>query len=255
MFTNRKLTWVVVVGVAAAMAFALAACGDFKEDASVSASCETFDEFTSYRYSISVKMQLPGLQPGAAAPALGTYADSLAALLSDFKIDGAYVAPDRRQALLDFQGAQVELREVAGQRWERLGGDWAPLAEGAPTIDDLSPQQVCTDLVQALAPGMVPSGGDDVDVFGVATRHYASDEADVASLRDLLGLAEGTELPEQFSAEAWFASDGDWPVRLTMKSQATDATGSAAVVEFLMELRDVNDSAISIDSPAPASGG
>ena len=252
---NRKLTWAVVVGVAAALAIVLAACGDSEEDASVSASCEAIDEFASYRYSISVKMHLPGLQPGAPAPALGTYADSLAALLSDFKIEGAFVAPNRRQALLDFQGAQVELREVAGQRWERMGENWAPLAEGAPTIDDLSPQQVCTDLVQALAPGMVPTGGADVDVYGVETKHYTSDQANVAGLRDLLGLTEQTELPEQFVAEAWFASDGKWPARLTLKSQATDSTGSPATVEFVMEIRDVNDSAISIDSPAPAGGG
>jgi len=102
---------------------------------------------------------------------------------------------------------------------------------------------------------MASTGGDDIDVFGVATRHYTSDEADVTGLRDLLGLAEGTELPEQFAAEAWFASDGDWPVRLTLKSGATDWTGTPATVEFIMELRDVNDSSIVIDSPAPAAGG
>jgi len=255
MITNRRLTWAVVVGVAAALAIVLAACSDSEEDSGVSASCEAFDEFTSYRYSISVKMQLPGLQPGAPAPALGTYSDSLAALLSNFKIDGAYVAPDRRQALLDFQGAQVELREVSHQRWERFGDDWAPLAEGAPTIDDLSPQQVCTDLVQALAPGMASTGAEDVDVYGVATQHYASDQANVAGLRDLLGLTEDTDMPEQFAAEAWLASEGDWPARLTMKSRATDPSGSTAAVEFQMELRDVNDSSIAIDSPAPAAGG
>jgi hypothetical protein len=254
MFTHRGLTWALVVGVAGALAVALAACGD-SDDSGVSASCEAFDEFASYRYSISVKMQLPGLQPGAPAPALGTYADSLAALLSDFKIDGAYVAPDRRQALLDFQGAQVELREVAGHRWERLGESWAPLADGAPAIDDLSPQLVCTDLVKALAPSMSSTGGEETEVNGITAHHYASDQANVASLRELLGVADGTELPEQFAVEAWFASDGDWPVRLSMKSHATDSTGSPAAVEFLMELRNVNDAAITIDEPAPASGG
>lgn len=255
MLTNRKLTWTAVLAFAGAIAVALAACGDPNEDPSPSVSCGAFDGFTSYRYSISVKMQLPASQPGAPTPAVGAYADSLAALLSNFNIDGAYVAPDRRQALLDFQGAQVELREVEGQRWERLGEGWAPLGEGAPTIDDLSPQQVCTDLVMALAPGMASTGNEDVDVNGVAAQHYASDEANVASLRELLGLADDTDLPEQFAVEAWFASDGDWPVRLSMKSQAKDSAGSPAAVEFLMELRDVNDDGISIDSPAPAAGG
>ncbi len=253
MFTNRKRTWAVALAVAGVLIAALAACGDSEKEPGVAASCDAYNEFASYRYSISVKMHLPGLEPGA--PALGTYATSLAALLSDFKIDGAYVTPDRRQALLDFHGAQVELREVAGQRWERLGESWAPLAEAAPAIDDLSPQVVCTDLVQALAPSLGTTSAEEVDVNGIAAQYYSSDQANVASLGELLGVTDETKLPEQFEVEAWLASDGDWPVRLSMKSQAKDLAGSPATVEFVMELRDVNDPAITIDSPAPASGG
>ena len=255
MFTNRKLIWAVVVGVTGALVVALAACGDSEEDSGVSASCEAFDGFTSYRYSISVRMQLPGLQPGAPAPALGTYANSLAALLSDFEIDGAYVAPGRRQALLDFQGAQVELREVDGQGWERFGESWAPQAAAAPAIGDLSPQVVCTNLVETLAPSLSITSGEEVDVNGVASRHYSSDQASAASLGELLGVSDEAELPERFTVEAWFASDGDWPVRLTMKSQAKDLAGSLATVEFAMEVRDLNDAAITIDDPTAASGG
>lgn len=255
MLTKQHATWAFMVAAAAVVAVVLSACGGSGGNATVSAQCGAFDEFDSYRYSISVKMQLPDLQAGAPAPALGTYAGSLAALLSDFKIDGSYVAPDRRQALLDFQGAQVELREVDGQRWERLGTDWAPLPQDAPAADDLSPQQVCTELVQALSPGLAVTAGEETEVNGIAVEHYANDQADIAGLKQLLGLDDATELPEQFAVEIWFASDGDWPVRLTMKSQTTDSIGSLATVEFVMELRDVNDAAIVIDSPAPAAGG
>jgi hypothetical protein len=255
MFTGSDPIRALLLGGLAALAAAAIACGDSNDDAGVSAQCEAFDGFASYRYSISVKMQLPPLQPGAPEPALGTYADSLAALLSDFQIEGAYVAPDRRQALLDFQGAQVELREVAGQRWERLGAEWAPLAEGAPTVDDLSPKVVCTDLVQALAPSMGRASADAVDINGVPTDHYSSEQADAANLAELLGVADESGLPEEFVAEAWFANDGSWPVRLVMKSQTTDPSGASAAVEFVMELRDVNDASIKIESPAPAAGG
>jgi len=253
MFTNRRRTWYGVLWLLGALLLAAAACGESGEDGSVSPSCDAFDGFDSYRYSISVKMQLPSLQTSADAtpgPALGAFADSLAALLSDFKIDGAYVAPDRRQAVLDFQGDQVELREVGEQRWERFGETWEPLAADSPDIDDLSPELVCTDLVEAVAPSLAPAGAEAEDVNGVSAQRYSIDRTNVDRIGDILGVGDGTELPEQFAVDVWFASDGDWPVRLEVRSQTADPAGAVGAVEFVMELRDVNDSAITIDDPA-----
>jgi hypothetical protein len=110
-------------------------------------------------------------------------------------------------------------------------------------------------VVQELAPSMAASNIGEVDVNGVPSHHYRSDLAGSDSLAELLSLPEDTDIPEQFMAEAWFASDGDWPVRLVIKSQATDSAGAPAAVEFVMELRNVNDAAIAIEPPAPPAGG
>jgi hypothetical protein len=76
MFSIHLLIRILAVGLLFVLALAIFACGDSEDEAGVSAQCQAFDEFASYRYSISVKMQLPG------TPALGTYADNLASLLS-----------------------------------------------------------------------------------------------------------------------------------------------------------------------------
>jgi hypothetical protein len=95
----------------------------------------------------------------------------------------------------------------------------------------------------------------EVDVNGVPSQHYRSEVADSATLAELLGVAEGTDLPDQFVAEAWFATDGEWPVRLVMQSQATDDAGTPSAVEFVMEMRSVNDASIAIEPPTPPAGG
>jgi hypothetical protein len=249
---DRRL-WIGASLLGAVLTF-LSACGDGEGEGSVSAQCDAFDEFSSYRYSIAVKMQLPSIRAESGeGDQFNTYADSLAALLSDFKIDGAYVAPDRQQATLDFQGDQVELRQVGEQRWERLGQDWQPLSAESPGIDDLSPQVVCTELVQTLTPSLTNTGTEE-DVNGVTAERYWIEAANVHRLAELLGLEEGTEMPDQFSVSVWFASDGEWPARLEILSRTKDDAGASGTVEFVMELRNVNDSAITIEEPVPAGG-
>jgi hypothetical protein len=241
----------------AIMTVAGLACGGSKEDSTVSAACGAFAELDSYRYAISVKMQLPGLgtDPAGQAPALGGFADSLSAILSDFKIDGAYVAPDRRQAVIDFGGDQMELRVVGGKRWERFGSGWGTLGADTPSIGNLAPDVVCTELVADLAPGLSRVAAEEEDINGVPVHHFAVDETNIEWLPALLGLEDGKQLPQQFSVEAWFASDGDWPVRLDVCSQANDSQGATGTVEFGMVMRDVNDSGIKIEAPGAPAGG
>jgi hypothetical protein len=238
-------------------AFACEGAGSDEE--SVSASCGSFDDLDSYRYSISVKMNLPGLQSSGSGPtpgpALSAYATSLAALLSDFQIDGAYVAPDRRQAVLNFRGDQVEVRGVGEQQWERFGETWRALGSEAPAVQDLSPEVVCSDLVAGLAPGLVRSTSAEEEVNGVLAQRHTIDETNVDQLGTLLGLETGAELPSQFRVDVWLASDGNWPVRLDIRSQTADAQLGAGAVQFVMELRDVDNPGILIETPPGVSGG
>ena len=245
-----RLRWALVaIPVLAVAALALMVArggGSSDESGGVVVSCDGIDELASYRYTISVKLALPAVQPGE--PGLGEFAGTLAALLSDFSIAGAYVAPDRRQATLAFQGDEVELRRIGDEKWERLGSSWENLDEDAPEIEELTPSVVCAELVMGLAPSLDPAGPVEEALNGVAARRYTTGEADLAQLGELLGVAPETPLPDEFAVSVWLA-EGDWPLKLEVRSRATDAEGQAGSVELVMELRDLNDGGISIEPP------
>jgi hypothetical protein len=215
------------------------------------------EDLDSFRYDIAVKLQLPGLQSagGTPAPAFGAFSNTLAALLSDFRIEGAYVAPDRRQAILEFQGDEVELREIGDKRWERLGDSWGELDTTSPDIQDLTPRVVCEELVRKLAPSLNDDTAQEEVVNGVAANRYALTRADLTALGNLLGLAAGADLPDEFQVNVWFADDGAWPLKLEVNSQTTDPAGQTGSVQLTMELRDVNDGGISIEPPFTSNGG
>jgi hypothetical protein len=237
----------------------LAACGGGSEDGrGVAVSCDAIEDLSSFRYDIAVKLQLPGLQSASGAtpaPAFGAFANTLAALLSDFKIEGAYVAPDRRQAILEFQGDEVELREIGDKRWERLGDAWGELDTASPDIQDLTPRVVCEELVRKLAPSLDGGTSREETVNGVAAQRYNLTKADLTQVGNLLGLAAGADLPDEFEVTAWFADDGGWPLKLEVHSQTTDQQGQPGSVQLSMQLRDVNDGGISIEPPFSAGGG
>ncbi len=251
-----QLPRIAACGLLALLAAAASSCGDSDNPDAASASCGAFDDLTSYRYTIAVKMELPAFQEHPNNdPGLAAYAANLSALFSNFQVDGAYVAPDRRQAVLAFQDARVELRQIGDQRWEHLGESWEPLDAGAPDIGDLAPKTVCTDIVEALTPGLSPAASEDEVVNGISSRRYWIEGANIDRLDDLLGLSDGAQMPDQFQVNVWFATDGDWPVRLTLHSQTSDQVGATGTADVTMELRDVNASDIAVDEPQVNAGG
>jgi hypothetical protein len=254
----RKTPNYLIALAAAALLLAMAtACGgDSEESRGVAVSCDAMDDLESFRYDIAVKLQLPGLQTAGdtPAPAFGTYSNTLAALLSDFRIEGAYVAPDRLQAILEFQGDEVELREIGDDRWERLGESWGELDAESPDIQDLTPRVVCDELVRKLGPSLNEGSAQADSVNGIVAQRYTLGRTDLTALGNLLGLSAGADLPDEFQVNVWFADDGGWPLKLEVSSSATDPRGQSGSVQLTMELRDVNDSGISIEPPF-ASGG
>jgi len=240
------------------IAFAAACVGGSNDGRGVAVSCDAIEDLQSFRYAITVKLQLPGLQSSSGAttaPALGAFANTLAALLSDFSIDGAYVAPDRRQAILEFQGDEVELREIGDKRWERLGDTWGELEPGSPEIEDLTPSVVCEEVVLDLASSLDRSSAQKEAVNGVSASRYSLSEADLAELGELLGGVAGADLPDDFQVDIWFADEGEWPLKLDVRSQTTDQQGLPGSVQLTMELRDINDGGISIEPPFGSSPG
>ena len=254
----RRTYWLTAPALVLALVIA---CGGKEGETApkgVTASCENVDNLSSYRYTITVKLQSPAFQttPGAATSApLGSFADTLAALLSDFNIDGSHVAPDRTQAVLHFQSDEVELRAIGDKRWERFGDTWEEQKLTTPEIGFLTPGVVCNEIVQEIASGLDRATAADESVNGVKTRRYTLDKTGLSKLPGLLGADAKTKLPEKFQVDVWLAKDGDWPAKLDVNAEDKDGQGKPIAVKLYMELRDFGDKTITIEAPVLNSPG
>lgn len=142
----------LVLGSALVVATLLAACSA-KDDAGsdpLAVSCANIEALDSYRYTINVKLKVAENPTSTTSPQTspGAFADDLNALLSDFTIDGAYIAPDHTTAILRFQEDEVELRAIGNESWERLGTTWQPREDPIDDIALLTPDVVCNDTVR-----------------------------------------------------------------------------------------------------------
>jgi hypothetical protein len=246
-----------LLSLAVFCAAALAACGGGGGEEQAVASCDSISDIESYRYTINLKLKSPAFErPGpTSTPApLTAFADALAALFADLKLDGAYKAPDRTQALLKFQGGELELREIGRQSWIRIGTEWREQnpAEGGAT---LTPDVVCRDIVNEILPSLENAESTREDVNGVDAERYALDQAHLSQLPELLGTGSAEDLPDKYAVEVWLARDGRFPVRLNVAAEDTDNLGRPIGLTLFMEFRDINDSGITVEPPAPQSGG
>jgi len=260
---------VLRTGVSALLLMALAvaciACGGLGGGAEgeVAASCDSISEIQSYRYSINLKLDSPAFDQtpaqgatssGTPAPPLSAFAEALEALFSDLKLEGAYRAPDRTQVVMRFKGEELELREVGEQSWIRVGAAWQQ-QDAAQEETILTPDVVCKDIVEEIAPSLAKVDPERETVNNVETEHFRLDRADVKRLPELLGAGPETDLPDLFQVDVWLAREGRFPVRLDIGAQDTDEQGNPIGLSLFMEFRDLNDPGIAIEPPVVAPAG
>ena len=239
------------------LAAVLVACGDGGVEGEAAASCESISEIESYRYSINLKLDTPAFDPAPAqgvtpsvtpAPPLSAFAESLEALFSDLKLEGAFRAPDRTQVVLRFKNEELELREVGDTSWIRVGANWHQQDLGQKeTI--LTPNVVCKDIVEEIAPSLAEVEGERETVNGIDTDHFRLDKADIKRLPELFGAGPETDLPEKFQVDVWLAREGRFPVRLDIGAEDTDEQGNPIGLSLFMEFRDLNDPGIAVEPP------
>ena len=219
--------------------------------AKVEASCDAIKEIESYRYTITLKLQSPAFeQRDQATPdPLSEFTQALTDLFRDMELDGAYVAPDRSQAVLRFPGQELELRTIGDKSWVRFGATWQD-QESPPGEDAiLTPAAVCADLVEDLAPSLAAGSGEEEPVNGIQTIHYRLDKADLKGLPALLGRSGQEGLPSEFGVDVWLERNNGWPVQLEIVAADTGEDGEPISLELSMEFSEVNDPTIEIDPP------
>ncbi len=216
---------------------------------SPSVSCDPFLEMSSYRYSVKVKLQESAPSTAASSQAtpapLSALTQALGALFSDFTLDGAYVAPDRSQAILRFQAEELEFRTIGDKSWVRMGAAWQD--EKPSDTGLLTPTVICQQVVSEIAPSLNAGASDRQTANGIDTDHYRLDQTGLQRLPPVLGA----RLPQQYALDLWLARDGNWPVQLQIDSSDVDERGQPVGFRLSMSVRDIADKGISIEPPVP----
>lgn len=213
-------------------------------------SCDDLSSIESYRYSLNLGLDTPAFDGDvgrSSTDPLNTFSDALTALFSDIELEGAYVAPDRTQVVLTFEGEELEWRSIGERNWVRFEDEWE---EQPPGDDDiLTPQIVCDDIVEDLTVSFDGVGAEEETVNGVETYHYALGREDIERLPDILGGAGTDDVPEEIEFDIWLAQDGLWLMKIAVEATDADEDGQPVRLSLGMELRDVNDDGIAIEPP------
>jgi len=219
----------------------------------VRVSCDALKEVKSYRFSLAMKLQVPELAvPTPAAVPSGGPLDQLigafASALTDLRMDGAFVAPDRSELRMSFGGQEMAVVTIGVRQWMRIGSLlWQ---EGPASSQDSFPNPV--DLCQQTAQALELKGPWQPETInGIRTRYYQLDKGYLTALTGLLGGEAPTDLPDEFAVGLWLAEDGRWPVRIEMKAKGKDEQGRPFAVELLSDIKDFNSPNIRIETPQP----
>jgi len=199
-------------------------------------------ELKSFRYSITMHIEIPGLEdellPG------------FAALLSDVEIRGASVAPDKSEMQMTLgESGQVMGAVVIGERtWFSSGEEWTETPNGAPDVSLLSPEKVSGSVIdEEVFAGAEPT---KEKMNGVDALHYTANQSGLGSLRELLGVAEPeNDVPVETKMDLWLTEDGGYPVRMVIDAGGTDTEGEEVSVQLEMNVTDLNDPGIEIEPP------
>jgi hypothetical protein len=215
-------------------------------------SCGVTEEITSYRYTLRFQIDGPSLSlngDAGEAAALEQFAQTLVGLLSDMQIEGAFVAPDRSQAILRFQGQEVELRTIGDKSWKRLGNVWQEEAD-VPVNVTISPTTICSEILPDLEQSLSGSTATPETVNGVATLRYQVDGADLTRIERLFGeKTDKSSLPKRFTGDIWLAEESGWPVKLRLSAMGNDEDGESGTLNLDIEFRSINSADIEIAPP------
>lgn len=216
--------------------------------------CEFPSDIKSYRFTMSLKANLPTTpEGGAEEEALGGLLGALGGLMGDMKIEGAFITPDRSSVVMTVGGDEFgSFIQIGSQSWSKVAGltDWMEQPATEESESPFSPMDPCESAGEDLSSALSQLEGKKETVNGIKAVHYHLDEADPTLLQDILGETEDlSELPEEFTMDVWLAEDGNWPVRLSEEGSGKNEQGQTVSFDMSLEFKDFNDKSIKIEPP------
>lgn len=208
--------------------------------------CQMPADIESYRFTMTMTMeQAEGLDEAAEG--------GLLAGLTDMRVEGTFVAPDRGELLMEYGGTELRGITIGDDEWVKLGeSDWQEATEATGRVTFAG--DVCEDFA---VPDVGGLEGSEERVNDVDTYHYHLDELETSDVAQFFSGGRvgetdeedlGAELQEG-TLDLWLAVEGNWPVRVEGEFRLQDEEGAEATVSLSIDVKDVNDPDIKVEPP------
>jgi hypothetical protein len=204
---------------------------------SLSGAAANLADVASYKF----KMTLAGSSFDALLTAFGdTSADNV-----PFSISGTIV--NSPEAATDAKSTIRHIIEIGGYDYmEQDDGSYVQTQiSGAGLISGFTPQALYSGAIDASADTGYSLVGTETKNT-VQADHYQASSAYLAQYGSILGVANAT-----WSADAWIAKDGGYPVSIAIVAKAADGT---VAYEMSFDLTNVNDAANKVAAPTNIAG-
>jgi hypothetical protein len=204
---------------------------------SMSGAAANLADVTSYKFT----MTLAGSPFDALLTAFGdTGGDNV-----PFTISGTIV--NSPEAGTDAKSAARHIIEIGGFDYmEQDDGSYVQTQiSGSGLISSFTPQALYSGSIDASADNGFSVVGTETK-NGVQADHYQASTAYLAQFGSILGIANAT-----WSADAWIATDGGYPVSIAIVAKAAD---KSVVYQMSFDLTNVNDAANKVVAPTNIAG-
>jgi hypothetical protein len=209
-------------------------------------ACQMPDDIESYRYSMLVMMEAPeGSDEAAGSELLGG--------LTEMRVEGAFVVPDRGELLMEYGGTELRGITIGDDAWVKLGDtDWQEATEQTGRVSFAG--DVCEGFAMPDIGGVEAS---EERVNDLDTYHYHLVDLETSDVTQFLaggrvgetGVEELGAVLQEGTLDVWLAVDGNWPVRIEGQFTLEDEEGVETEVSLSIDVKDVNDPDIKIEPP------
>lgn len=178
-----------------------------------------------------------GTSPGTAGPAAS----------GEFKVKGAYQAPDRSSFTLNLGGQELSNVIIGKDQWVKVGGTWlGPTPASGDAKESVLAIAFWDDSFGTKGGILSCANAKNEKVNGVDAQHCGLDTQDVRKLADAFGR-DSVDFGDlrDFKLDVWLAKDGGYPVRFEFSG--TDSKANKPI-GLKFELRNVNGN-VRIDAP------
>lgn len=216
------------------------------------APCKAAQALKAYRYSANVTLESP--EPAEnppeprPTPTSTLTREFTGPFLSETEFEISFVAPDRFKVLSIVGGSETALIVVGDQTWVELNGSWMPASQGYDV--PFTPSAVCEAILVDIDLSLAEPQEEEVN--GVNSLHYTFAQVhSEQAMGKIFGPGSDMDiLLKELDVDLWLAAEGNWPVRVDIRSSGLYADGRELRAHLLVDVRDANSPDIQVEPPS-----